>query len=280
MIQIPNCLEPFEVDLYKAIYNHCNKLVKQGVSINDAIDQIIDKYRSVITDTEQLRHFLNEEITVFSDPTIVLTTDEIKRDPWWDNLCQSGTVNLVYWGRYYDYMRSKPGWSIRAVDDIDDSTNKVMNAIANPRSNKEIERMGMVFGHVQSGKTAHYIGLINKAYDAGYQFIIVLTGIHNSLRSQTQSRIDEEVLGYETGSESISFSEPSRNQIGVGIGHNYETEGTFLQTLTSRDDHGDVSKKTLSNFMVPPFVIVTKKVASVLRNVIKYFEKKSSRSDG
>lgn len=273
MIQIPNNLEPFEVDLYKAIYNHCNKLVKQGVSINDAIDQIVDKYKSVIADTKQLRRFLNEEITVISDPTIVLTTDEVRRDPWWDNLCQSGTINRVYWDRYYSYMRAKPGWSIRAVDDIDDSTNKVMNAIANPRSNKEIERMGMVFGHVQSGKTAHYIGLINKAYDAGYRIIIVLTGIHNSLRSQTQSRIDEEVLGYETGSESISFSEPSRNQIGVGIGHNYETERTFLQTLTSRDDHGDVSKKTLSNFMVPPFVIVTKKVASVLRNVIKYFEK-------
>ena len=96
--------------------------------LNDAIDQIIDKYKSVIADTEQLRRFLNEEITVFSDPTIVLTTDEIRRDPWWDNLCQSGTVNLVYWGRYYDYMRAKPGWSIRAVDDIDDSTNKVMNA--------------------------------------------------------------------------------------------------------------------------------------------------------
>ena len=38
--------------------------------------------------------------------------------------------------------------------------------------------------------------IINKAYDAGYRFVIVLSGIHNSLRSQTQSRIDEEVLGY------------------------------------------------------------------------------------
>ena len=273
MIQIPSGLEPFEVDLYKAIFSNCSKLVKQGVSINEAVSQMVEKYRGVIRDPDQLRRFLNEEITVYSEPTIVLTTEEIKRDPWWDNLRQSGESNLAYWRRYYDYMRAKPGWSIKAIDDIDDSTDKVMNAIANPRSNTELERMGMVFGHVQSGKTAHYIGLINKAYDAGYQFIIVLTGIHNSLRSQTQSRIDEEVLGYETGSESISLNEPARNQIGVGIGNNYESEGTFLQTLTSCDEQGDVSKKTLSNFMTPPFVIVTKKVAPVLRNVIRYFEK-------
>ena len=50
----------------------------------------------------------------------------------------------------------------------------------------------MVVGYVQSGKTANYIGLINKALDAGYKYIIVLAGIHNNLRSQTQSRIDEE----------------------------------------------------------------------------------------
>lgn len=44
---------------------------------------------------------------------------------------------------------------------------------------------------MQSGKTANYTGLICKAADAGFNFIIVLAGIHNNLRSQTQSRIDE-----------------------------------------------------------------------------------------
>ena len=82
-------------------------------------------------------------------------------------------------------------------------THEIMNALANPRKGTVRERMGMVFGYVQSGKTAHYIGIINKAFDAGYRIVIVLSGIHNSLRSQTQSRIDEEVLGYETSLENI-----------------------------------------------------------------------------
>lgn len=52
---------------------------------------------------------------------------------------------------------------------------------------------------MQSGKTTHYTGLICKAVDAGYRTIIVLAGMHDSLRSQTQERIDDGFLGYDTG---------------------------------------------------------------------------------
>ena len=56
----------------------------------------------------------------------------------------------------------------------------------------------MVVGQVQSGKTSNYTGLINKAADAGYKLIIVLAGMHDSLRSQTQIRIDEGFIGRTT----------------------------------------------------------------------------------
>ena len=56
----------------------------------------------------------------------------------------------------------------------------------------------MVVGQVQSGKTANYTGLICKAADAGYKLIVVLAGLHNSLRSQTQLRLDEGFLGFDT----------------------------------------------------------------------------------
>ncbi len=56
----------------------------------------------------------------------------------------------------------------------------------------------MVVGQVQSGKTANYTGLICKAVDAGYKLIIVLAGMQNSLRSQTQLRLDEGFLGFDS----------------------------------------------------------------------------------
>jgi hypothetical protein len=53
-------------------------------------------------------------------------------------------------------------------------------------------------GQVQSGKTTNYSALVNKALDSGYRSVMVLAGQHNNLRSQTQSRLDEEVLGFDT----------------------------------------------------------------------------------
>lgn len=54
----------------------------------------------------------------------------------------------------------------------------------------------MVVGRVQSGKTANYTALIAKAVDAGYGLIIVMTGLHNQLRWQTQLRLGRE-LGFD-----------------------------------------------------------------------------------
>src|SRR5699024_9743317 len=55
----------------------------------------------------------------------------------------------------------------------------------------------LVVGHVQSGKTANFTGVLAKAIDAGYKLIIVLTGTYENLRSQTQKRLDMELIGRE-----------------------------------------------------------------------------------
>lgn len=273
MISLPDGLDKAQKELYKAIFTQCDELIKDGMSVHEAILNVVTKFSSVVHDTETLRLFLQSEITVYSDPTIAITTEEVRQDRWWELQKSNPLFLSEYWSRYYDYMRLKPSWSIRAINDIDDSTDKVMNALSNPHCSTEKERMGLVFGYVQSGKTAHYIGLINKAYDAGYKIIIVLSGIHNSLRSQTQARIDEEVLGYETSIQYLQHSEMEKNCIGVGVGRNNEITGTMLQSITTRDENGDVTKNTIGVNVNPPFVIVTKKVAPVLRNVLRYFEK-------
>ena len=91
--------------------------------------------------------------------------------------------------------------------------------------------------------------------------------MHNSLRSQTQSRIDEEVLGYETSIEYILNNKTKRNVIGVGV-----IDDSFsLQTVTTRDEAGDFAKKIAGVRMNPPYIIVTKKNAVVLKNIISFF---------
>ena len=53
----------------------------------------------------------------------------------------------------------------------------------------------MVVGNVQSGKTANYLGLICKAADAQYKVIIVVAGMLEDLRKQTQIRLEEGLVG-------------------------------------------------------------------------------------
>ena len=53
------------------------------------------------------------------------------------------------------------------------------------------------WGACSPEKTANYTALICKALDAGYKLVVVLAGVHNSLRSQTQDRLNEELLGYD-----------------------------------------------------------------------------------
>ena len=77
------------------------------------------------------------------------------------------------------------------ITQLDADTYKILDCCHNPKElSGEWFRKGLVYGHVQSGKTANYIGLINRAFDAGYQVVIVLTGMTEDL-SQTQSRVDE-----------------------------------------------------------------------------------------
>ncbi|GGF50579.1 hypothetical protein GCM10010922_28100 [Microbacterium sorbitolivorans] len=79
-----------------------------------------------------------------------------------------------------------------AVPSIDGSTEEIVASLAEPFTEGN-KRLGLVIGNVQSGKTANYSAVIAKALDSGYKFILVLSGIHNNLRKQTQLRLDHDL---------------------------------------------------------------------------------------
>jgi len=101
-----------------------------------------------------------------------------------------------YWSRYNDWMEEKLPSS--ALESMDESTDQILGLLEDPEREGTWDRRGLIVGHVQSGKTGNYTGLICKAADAGYKIIIVLAGLHNNLRTQTQIRLDEGFLGYTT----------------------------------------------------------------------------------
>jgi hypothetical protein len=122
-------------------------------------------------------------------------------------------ITWTYSGAYENFLL-KDGWSPRLVQSLSDVTSRILGHLQDPISEGTTwNRRGLVIGHVQSGKTANYTGLIARAADAGYKFIIVIAGIHNNLRKQTQERIDEAFIGRSSDPEdrglSVSDSTPA-----------------------------------------------------------------------
>lgn len=103
-------------------------------------------------------------------------------------------ISWDYWKDYEKQLIAE-SWGPHVVSTMGDVTGKILGLLKNPEDVGDWKRRGLVIGHVQSGKTANYIGLISKAADAGYKFIIVIAGIHNNLRAQTQQRVDEGFIG-------------------------------------------------------------------------------------
>lgn len=84
-------------------------------------------------------------------------------------------------------------WDDDSLVDLDDASTKVVSMLDHPRTG-EFETKGMVLGYVQSGKTTNFTSVIAKAADAGYRLFVVLSGIHDGLRQQTQERLEAQLI--------------------------------------------------------------------------------------
>lgn len=98
-----------------------------------------------------------------------------------------------YWRRQRDYLAHTLHRREFELDSLDRASNKVLSHLEDPHSDAGFSVRGLVVGHVQSGKTANFSALIAKAADAGYKIVIVLSGLHNSLRQQTQQRLERDL---------------------------------------------------------------------------------------
>jgi hypothetical protein len=85
------------------------------------------------------------------------------------------------------------GFGDVALHELDGSTTRIVSLLEHPAT-FEFTTKGLALGHVQSGKTTNYTGVVAKAADRGYRLVIVLAGIHNELRRQTQSRLIAQLI--------------------------------------------------------------------------------------
>jgi hypothetical protein len=165
-------------------------------------------------------------------------------------------------------MERVVGLAPTVVNNLDKQTDMILERLEDPSREGPWDRRGMVVGSVQSGKTANYVGLICKAVDAGYKLVIVLAGIHSNLRSQTQLRIDEGVLGFDTKKS----RRLDKNNRWVGVGR--FGERLYIHSLTSSAEDGDFKKGVANTIGVmiggDPIVLVVKKNSKLLGNLLNW----------
>lgn len=235
-------------------------------AIFDAIERILSLMPGKAEGLD--RDFVVDELIrrssvwVGDDSSIV---DNKGHEPWFSPELKK---DWRYWRRYREWQELK--LPSVAVEGLDKTTDNILSMLEDPKREGYWDRRGMVVGHVQSGKTGSYTGLICKAADAGYKIIIVLAGLHNNLRAQTQMRLDEGFLGYET---SAVEGEGSRL---IGVGKIDSSPSLRPQYVTNRSETGDFNTKFAKNLGVSPeqrpWLFVVKKNKTVLTRLLKWIQ--------
>ena len=192
--------------------------------------------------------------------------DNIK--DWYNN---QNVVDPFFWNRYRQYLIEKSSIDINSINLMDMKTlPELLNCLGNPKEEFEGKKLrkGLIIGDVQSGKTATYIGMITKAADAGYKVVILLAGITESLRQQTQERVDEGIIGFTT--KKIGRNVRS-GKVGVGIDNQPMRATSFTSCVSDFVANADKIATTLEAHK-SLVIFVIKKNVSVLQKLFNWLK--------
>ena len=225
---------------------------------------------------EQIARDIEHKQGIKAGLIAIVEGDDPNFEPWLDDAKPS--ITPFYWERYKKLLLKKnlPRDVITSTDQVTDT---ILSRLGNPRLEKRWDRRGMVVGHVQSGKTANYTGLICKAADAGYRLIIVIAGIHNNLRNQTQERIDEGLIGFDSGKQWGRTVGGRKYVVGAGeFGPSRRPVSLTTRIHDFKKDRADSDSSEIGDY-VEPVVLVIKKNHRTLANLLDWLKDNSARGE-
>lgn len=226
-------------------------LIDKGLSREDAINNL-----AIPVDLRpEIRQILEREENIILEPPKVLVAKD-RNDDWLHKVDRS---TWYYWTTLRNYLLGNRALSFPAVRSLDEATDRILGYF-DPPHKEQINIRGLVIGYVQSGKTANFAALIAKAADIGFRLIIVLSGVDNGLRRQTQIRLNRELVGYVDG-----------RTYGVPL----PPMGRRWHQFTTEELSGDF-QPGFANYAAlqgnQPVLLVIKKNASVLRRLHEWID--------
>lgn len=242
--------------------------------IQKAVDEVLNIDRFSELKKEELIREVESLYRVRVEDYRIIEQEE-RHIPWLN--AKKSQIDWNFWSRYRDFLEIEKNFPPETLNKLDRLTDRVLDGLFDPTENIQVDKKGLVVGQVQSGKTANYTGLISKAADAGFKLIVVLAGIHNNLRSQTQLRLDEGFLGFDT-QHTRAF-----NQDTIRIGVGKIASSGIAHSLTSSLDKGDFTQGAANalglNFNTnEPIIAVIKKNPHVLRRLYQWLSAQATEN--
>jgi hypothetical protein len=263
------------IDLNNSI-NNCITALRgfingTNITVEQAINDICPAFYNVLSNDIKSEFFLDEyknnirEIFAKKEPPKGSKSHDL--EPWLEPVWRN--CDKKRFESYLNLLKHENKGNL--IPQISADTFEILDSCKNPSDPNDIDkswdRRGLVYGHVQSGKTANYIGLINRAFDVGYKVVIVFTGVTEDLRKQTQNRIDLGVIGRD------------KSNISVGVGlYTKDFQGfENIKAATNLDDdlssNNEWQQRNLS--VNEKSIWVIKKNKTVLENLIFWLKSQS-----
>jgi hypothetical protein len=180
--------------------------------------------------------------------TVRIVGTEPLRPDWTDRIPAG---EWYYWGRFEAHLRRQSSWTPQQIDSVAGESLRILRRMHDPTRQPPFQGRGLVVGYVQSGKTANYTAVAARAADAGYRVVVVLSGIHDSLRNQTQNRLERELTGHQPG----------------GVGPAAVGRDWICLTSPTTDFH-DCDPRMLQT--PAPVLVVAKKIVPVLARLDRW----------
>lgn len=224
-----------------------------------------------VTDVEfnNIKKRLRETIVVTMDTGICLQDLNNGHQSWLP--AKRADIDFYYWERYKKYLEEVKHWNPRVTAKLGQVSDDILDQCGDP-SGEDFHIRGLVLGDVQSGKTANYTALSNKAADVGYDLVIILAGIPELLRQQTQKRLDLEFCGRQSNLYLDPKSTVKYVPVGVGRYGNKKTIACF--TSEANDFNVGVLKSNglALDTVNSTILLVVKKNKTILNNLFVWLK--------
>jgi hypothetical protein len=255
--------------------------------IKDSINAVINAYGYAEIDDVTLKNYYetakNQYLSVNPidiEPSSSLTKKGFKTWLTAEKKEQMKT-SWNYSDRYFTLLE-KAGRSEKVIDETKKTSLEILEKMDDPKSKEAFYVKGLVVGSVQAGKTQNFNAVINRAIDSGYGLIIVLAGLMEDLRNQTQLRIENDVIG-----EGLDIDTDALVKKGVGVIRRFGNLGdsSVIQVISITSAKSDFKKTLLdADFSLNHTnILVCKNNVSVLRNLIvwlhDYLEENKDQHD-